>query len=678
MNEEVDKPDTNPESEEYRPGLTDKPKKEWPTIKAGSSYDKPIDLIPPGSETHDRLLKHIKSRLYHSETKMKDFHLRWQAAELRMRAYINLVDWENLIKISNDTGEPPKPTNIVVPYTFATVMTIVTYLIHTFTGRRPMFDVGNLKSETQESARYMEMILQYNADHTRLIRAFFQYMLDGETYGLGVLRTRWRTDKSMRTVWKRPLVILPGFGPNKAQPVREERISYDGNDVNNVDPYMFFPDPNVPLVELNRRGEFAFWRAFDSKHMLKLAEHNGAVKYIDDIPKQMPNNVAGNLTDSQRNAKTGTIVDSGGNRIMGNPDYYQIDQGAIYLIPREMGIGDEDYPIMYLGTMANKAQIIQLERMESDHGMLPVSIIEPYSLGYGFGNLSIVDYLSPMQDHMSWLVNSHMDSVRRNLNGLFMVDPTMVEMQDFADPQHGLMVRMKPAAYGRDVRSFLFQLNAQDVTANHMSDFEAMTRIGDTLAAVNDNVRGLHDAGGRKTATEVRTSGEAAASRLASHARLLSAQGMTDLTEQMSVNIQQYQSEEFYMQVVGEAGKITPLRVRPEMVAGDFYYPVHDGTLPIDRVAMVDVWKELFTVVAGNEGLAQQFSLGQIFEHIAKESGAKNIDRFKINPNVQVVPDEQAGDMAASGKMVDLMDFSRQTPVTPGVATGGTQAGGLF
>jgi hypothetical protein len=46
---------------------------------------------------------------------------------------------------------------------------------------------------------------------------------------------------------------------------------------------------------------------------------------------------------------------------------------------------------------------------------------------------------------------------------------------------------------------------------------------------------------------------------------------------------------------------------------------------------MVDVWKELFLAVAGDQQLRSQFNVLGIFEHIAELSGAKNLDKFKVD-----------------------------------------------
>ena len=260
---------------------------------------------------------------------------------------------------------------------------------------------------------------------------------------------------------------------------------------------------------------------------------------------------------------------------------------------------------------------------------------------------------------------------------MFVVDPSMVEMQDLKNPGPGKLIRLKKAVWGRDVRTALNQLSVTDVTGSHFKDFELFARMGDSLSAVNDNLRGIQDPGGRKTATEVRTSGEAAASRLAAHARLISAQGMVDLAEQMSVNIQQNLEEEFYLNIVGQegldvpihslegaSGVGTPTRISPEMLTGDFYFPVHDGTLPLDRVAMLDVWKEILLGVAQDQELRSQFSLPKIFEYVAELGGAKNIDQFKVD--VQAVPDAGLDAAAASGNAVPIGGQTPGVEANPG------------
>lgn len=652
------------------PGLTNVPRKEWPTISPAEEAVPLIDRLVPNSVLHTNLLKHLLDQIRLSEGEMNRFYPRWQVNERKVQAYVDLENWEKVLKEDNNRGAPPKVVKIIVPYTFATIATIVTYLVHTFTGRKPMFQIGTHKRETVHGARMMEIVLQYNADHARLIRHLFQFFQDGELYGVGILKTKWKEKRAMRTVWRDQAAKIFGFLPtgntNKVK-VREERLIYSGNEVSSIDPFLFFPDPRVPMNEVNRRGEFVYWRAFEGTHTLKAMEAAGELKWINNIgtlsATMNTGNTAGNSARSMLSGGTASPGDSTRTQYAGK-NFNQIDQGSVFVIPRELGLGSSTVPTRYLFTIANKKQIIQAEPLELDHDMHPICVSEPYTLGYGFGQLGVSDYLGPTQDTMSWFINSHIDNVRTALNNMFVVDENRIVIGDLKKPEPGKIIRLKKSAAGTDVRTALQQLQVADVTGSHIRDMELFMRMGDTLSAINDNLKGVQDSGGRKTATEVRTSGEAAASRLASHAKLISAQAIVDLTEQMSCNIQQFMDDEFYIDLVGSKGMEDVLRpmmqgqggvgISPEMLVGDFHYPVHDGTLPLDRVAMLDSWREVFSLVAGDPQLRSQFNVGAIFEFMAELSGIKNIDEFKmeINPmdNNTILQGLQAGNFVGAGQ----------------------------
>lgn len=611
-----------------------------PTISA-QAQQLPIDYLSPGSELHKQVLQKLNDRLSMSERKMNTFYSRWRFNEKRMQAFVDLPEYERLLKsLATQRDEPPPLVSITVPYTFATIWTIVTYLAQTFTGRKPIFQVSSNRGDMVQSAEYMEVKLQYDADHTRLVKNLFQYFLDGEMYGVGVIRTLWKVDKKFRTVFREAPIggQLAPDTPTSMMRQREQHITYEGNDCKSVDPFMFFPDPRVPMSEVNKRGEFVFWRTYEGMHTLKKAQSEGTLKWVEEIGKVLPQNVPDN-NQSQRN------LISQGDAYAGTRDtqdyrgvpFAQIDQGTVELIPKEWGLGDSEDMEKWIFTIGNKRQIIQAEPLDLDHDMHPVAVIEPYTFGYGFGQVGMADMLGPMQDTVSWFINSHIHNVRSSLNNSFIVNPSAIEMQDLKNNRAGKLIRLKPSAYGLDVRTIIQQLQVQDVTQTHVNDMQTFIRMGDNLSAVNDNLRGLQSAGGRKTATEVRTSGEAGASRLATHARLISAQGIVDLTEQMCLNNQQNLTQEFYAQVVGpqEAGQ-EPTIIRPQDLVGDFYYPVNDGTLPIDKVAVLDVWKEILTGVMTDPQLRAGYDVNKIFEFVAELGGARNITQFKIMPQEQM------------------------------------------
>lgn len=626
----------------------------WKKLTDEEAQQDPIGRLKPGSDLHKEVLAYLLKRLKSSEKKMSQFYARWQVLESKLQAGIDKTDWDTLLKqleeakeCGGDSGKAESGSElnltIQVPYMFSTINTIVTYLFHTFCARKPMFQVNTYKQETMKSAQTIETVLQYNADAKRLIKQLYKFLWDGQVYGVGILRTAWLNDTQLRTVW------VPDQMGNMTR-TKELRTVYEGNDVISIDPFNFFPDPQVPMNEVNRRGEFVGWRTHEGKHSLLRAQGEGLLQWVTDASTAVPknDNAGGSLRNS---ASQGDSIDNiRGGKESGAVDYYQVDQLSIEIIPAELGLGESKYPQKWLFTILNKSQIVQAIPLELDHGMHPVCVAEPYSFGYGFGQLGIADYLGPIQDAMSWMLNARIANVREILNSTFVVDPNAIELQDLADKGNGRILRLKPGAIGRDVRTALHQFIVQDVTKDHVSDMKLLQSIGDQIAAVNDNLRGIQSQGGRKSATEVRISTESGASRLANVARLISAQAVVDLTEQMVSNIQQFLSESFYVTITGKDGVDAPLYVSPDMLSGDFHFPIHDGTLPMDKTMLIEAWNEVMQLVATDEELRGTFSLVKLLEHVADLAGAKGLDLFKVEinqmqqgqemPPNQISPDE--------------------------------------
>lgn len=646
-------------------------------LGTGTWYDLPkklekLDAIDrlADEKLHQHVKDYLVKRIRSSEDSMGRFYSRWRVNEMKFQAYIDLPDWEKELKRLSNKGDPAKCVSITVPYAFSVLNTIVTYLVHAFLGNSPIFKVGADKSEFSASAQNMEVYLQYNANHVRLTKHIFQFLNDSTMYGVGILRNQWKTEKKMRTLWTEKKGLLAGLSLGTSTMVRErrEKITFEGTEVSAVDPFMFFPDPTVPMSEVNTRGEYVFWKEYLGKHTLLGMQKEGTFKYVDKAPSQPSSNFGTMGANTSARGLISSGDSSAGDYTSWNKDkeLYETMQGTCVIIPKELGLGEEDYPVKYLFTILNKSQIVQAEPLDYDHDKHPVSITEPYSMGYGFGQPGIIDYMAPLQDLMSWLVNSHMDNVKTMLNNMWLVDPSRVEMQDLKQPGAGKLIRLKRAAYGTDVNSAVRQLQVGDVTSGHLRDFELVMKLADMLSAVNDNLKGIQDGGGRKTATEVRTSNEAGASRLASLAKKISSQAMVDLAEQMSLNAQQFLSDEFLLEVIGESAGKDNIRVTPQTLVGDFNFPVHDGTMPVDKLALVDVWKQIFQGISADPQMRSQFNVVGVFSYLSKLAGAKNIDQFILKQT----PDDKLEASAAAGNSVPLSEAAN----IPGAPAMGLEA----
>lgn len=617
-------------------GLGEEEKSDWPVVGVTEGQE-PIDALRPGSDLHNRVRDYLVDRIQASERSMSRFYGRWAVQDQKTQAYINLPDWEKQLKQMNDTGAPPKAISLIIPVSFATISVLVTFLLHMFAGRRPMFQLGSYQDESMERARNMEMVIQFQVDYTRLIKYLYQYLQDTQNYGVGVMRVGWEVVERMRSRDVEQLGMDPFGNPiPTTERIRELVPVYEGNKVWSHDPFMFFPDPTVPMHEVNVKGEFVFFRSFEAPYKLKTDEHDGLLKWVDQAGDSIPRMTGSEFSSEGLSTRSsyfggepfpGIDTDSS---IVGQRKR-QVDQGTIWIIPKELGLGHEERPEMWLFTILNKKQIVQAERFDTDHGKHPCCVAEPYVQGYGFGQPGMSDYLGPLQDAISWLFNSHQDNVRKSLNDMFVVDPQRVVMKDLRDPNKaGRLIRLKDAAFGSDVRTAVQQLQVQDVTKGHIDDMQTLFRMINIIAGADENLFGLQDFGGRKTATEVRTAAEAGASRLAAGARLISSQGMVDIVEMMALNNIQRLPDEFYIMIRGEEGLENPIRLDHDAINGTFYFPTHDGTAPLDRVALLDVWKEVLQGVMADPELRINYSVPKLFEHVAELGGARNIESMRI------------------------------------------------
>ena len=604
--------------------------------------DEPIiDQLKEGEVHHTEIVEHVMTRVRGSRSQMECFYPRWRNLERKMQAYMLQKDWKALNQeIQNSKGLPPAPVAIHVPYMYATLNTIVAYFMHVFTGRRPIFPIHNLREGATRKAQIMEQVLQFNADHIKLVPKLKKMFTDAETYGVGILRTMWVNEVEAREFTQETQATtedgLPTEeGETQTETETREITTFQGTEVENVDPFQFYPDYRFPMSDVARRGEFVFWRTYEGRYALKLLEKQGVYAHIDAVPKisGIGTEYGGESVRNERAYGISNQEDSTG--FTDNLERaVSVIEGTIEIVPREFGFGESEYPEKWLIAIGNEKQIIKCEPFTAEHGEHPIVVTEPHGTGYGFGSLGVADMLGPIQDMISWFYNSRVASVRTSLGGTYFVNPSLAEVSDIKVPKYGgrTIVRMKSPFFGQDMKNAIQKLDNDDPTINHIRDMQLAFEIGARVSAADDAMQGLvQKQGNPPTATEVRTTNQMAASRIAAEAKVISSQAIHSLVVQMVSNYQQYLDTEFFIRL--ETGNdVEPINVDRNMVSGEYTYPPSDGTMPNDRGQLVELWKELFTGLISAPELALQFDLVGILEYIAKISGIDNLTAFKIVP----------------------------------------------
>lgn len=203
------------------------------------------------------------------------------------------------------------------------------------------------------------------------------------------------------------------------------------------------------------------------------------------------------------------------------------------------------------------------------------------------------------------------------------------------------MIRLKPAGYGGDVRTMVSQFNVQDITRSNLSDTEVVGAMAQRIMGINDNIMGMVNAGGRKTATEVRSSSTFGVNRLKTNCEWFSATGFAPLAHKLISSTQQLMDIERKYRIVGDQAQWGEkyLHVTPDMIQGAYDFTPVDGTMPIDRFAQANLWQQMFGTMSKMPQVMQAYDIPRIFAFVAQLGGLKNISQFRVN----VVPDGMAG-----------------------------------
>jgi len=342
----------------------------------------------------------------------------------------------------------------------------------------------------------------------------------------------------------------------------------------------------------------------------------------------------------------------------------------VRLVPKEWKLGNSSVPQKWVFLLADNDVIIQAKPLGYYHDKFPFEVLEQEVDGHAFYSRSMMEITRPLNDVLTWLVNTHFYNVRKALNDQFVVDPSRIVMKDIMNPEPGKLIRLKPAAYGVDVKTVVAQLPVQDITRSNLNDSQMVNELISRVTGINDNIMGAVNTG-RRSATEVRSSTTFGINRLKTMTEYYSAMGFAPLTEQMIQTTQQFMQEDRYYRVVGDLAIGGPdrfLKVSPDDIAGFYDWVPVDGTLPVDRMSQVNMWVQLFSQMQQLPQIAMQYDMGRIFAFVAQLAGLKNINQFKIN----VVPNGAMANGVQAGNVIPINGGGGGPGAAPPVeATGG-------
>lgn len=631
--------------------------------------------IPNDSDVAKMLIQEIRRRVLFWEAGVSTSIEKWRKAEDTTLMAIPEREVDAVRRVARDGGLP-QYTTIQVPYSYAVVMAAHTYLTSVFLGRDPVFQYTGRHGESQQAVQALEALVAYQVLVGRILPYIYTWLYDSLKYGVGIVGTWWDERIEMvTTIQEQPELDAMGnpVGKPKKYQITQPVRTYAGSRVYNVQPQSFIWDVRHTLREF-QAGEFCGERRKLGWNEIIRRQKAGYYTNVDQISQGTGREVFSGIDDNLSNLERPEtwISDYAGPSSSKKPPHplmVEVYQVCWEVIPNEWRLSGSDFPEKWVFTVTSDWKtLLGAQPLGAKHCRFPYSVAPLEPEGYGITTRGLPEVLKDVQQTIDWLVNSHFYNVRAALNDRFIVDPSRVVMKDVLDPLPGKIIRLRPEAYGTDVKLAAAQFPTSNVTQGQIAtDMPMMFGIGERAGGVNDQIMGMLAAGGRKTATEVRTSTSFGVNRLKTTAEFLSCTSFDPLSMMMVTNTQQYYDMELMFRIAGDtlmsSGRSmqmmpgtppmqTPgsILVTPKDIEGFYDFVPVDGTFPIDRYAQVELWKELFQTILTVPMIGMQYDLAGIFSWVAQLAGLKNISQFKL----QVTPDQILAAQLAQGNSIPL------------------------
>jgi len=626
--------------------------------------------IPKGSPLHQKIIAMLTARIRFAERSRARQVEKWQKAEELALGFIQESDLDAQRRANREQTGTPRYTTIQVPYSYALMMAAHTYLTSVFFSRSPVHQFAARHGEGEQQVQAVEALIGYQVETGGMLVPYYLWFYDAIKYGIGIIHTYWQDDVVQFSNIAEQVDPLTGKSSKVQTAI--EIPGYRGNKLMNVSPFDFFHDPRFPAYRF-QEGEFVARRFVMGWNEMVRRRNLGYYMNTEYVTSRFAPSQLVNIGSSAlvRPEIPGFILDA---EDQGHPMAFYAYEVYVDLIQKEWGLGDSEYPEKWVFTITGDLSlIIGAQPHGAAHGKFPFDVITGEIEGYGLWTRGQPEMVRDVQNTVDWLVNTHFYNVRAALNNQFIIDPSKIVIRDTEDGGPGFIYRLRPEAYGSDIKSFFMQVPVTDVTQQHIArDMETMLNLGEKVTGINEQMFGAL-ASGRKTATEVRTSTGFGVNRQKTMTEWMSAMGMSPHAMKLIQHSQQWFEDAFDLRIMGslavDANRF--IKVTPDQIAGFYDLVPVDGTLPIDRMAMANLWQQLLMGLRQIPPLMQQLDLFKLFAYIGQLMGLRNVNQFRI----QVSPDAMMMQQAQAGNVVPL----KPTP-TAGAGpqnTGGTSPAGL-
>ena len=615
--------------------------KDYNPVKTYSyKYPRKRPLVP-GTELHDNLVKMVFEQAKFSYESMQKRHEVWRKIDENLTGYVPLDESEVNLK----DRDPRKPVSIVIPMSFYTLDTFLMYYASEFLDY-PVFVYEGQSPADQYKGFLLTEVMKRDAYYSGLLVKLFVFFKDITKYGFGVIGVNWKKEeKLIRNTWN---------------------LTYDGNEYFTIDPYLFLPDPDVPLED-GERGNF---RGFieQTNYFSILSDEQQDIsgelfnaKYIADKPRRDRNPIM-QADPSGRSTKYSNV-----SRTDERNDPVDIIHMYVKLIPKELRLGTNEYPEWWLISITTSGIVIRAMPMDQSITNIPLFVGAPDTDGYSIYPTSRIELNYGSQEAVDWLMSSHIHNVRKSVNDMWLVDPGRVNMRDVLSPGPGKMIRLKSDLWGQGIENAIKPFEVKNVTQQNLIDIDHLLNLNNQFIGPADSISGIWRKGSeRVSATEASGTMKSALSRLERVATIVNHQVIAPLGMLSAYNMQDYMSHSVWVKLTAEWQRYLSQFTQASKTLVDR----DDIDIPIDivpkqlkskanKVDDPQAYLQALSIATNSMELQQEYSISKLYAEVLRTMGITNVeDLRRTDINFKALPEETIQEQASKGNVVPVKELN--------------------
>jgi hypothetical protein len=633
-----------------------------PTVSLGHPYR--------NEKTHDKLLNYLKQRLIFGKNVRDTDLARLVRTDKKVAGWLKLSRQDKIRLRQQDDEGDPLITKINLPLAWVHIDDIMTYFAQTFAPNRGMFYHTAKHEETDEASQIVTK-MNNDAIQSGAYREILLGLFGLLKYNKGGYWVNWSREQG-------PTLVQTEV--NK-QPQVEMQVRWQGNRMEAVDNYNFLYDPSVPLHKLHTDGEFCARVDVRSHYWLQDRAARGIYYNCEEAlskdcsGQQMtyyrnPPQEAAFTSGSTDGTDTGTnwvgILSETSGYIKANG--YEVATIYIRLNPTEFGLveGGRDAKAarnryeVWRFSILNDETIIEATYMNNIHGFLPCFVGTMNDDIMGAATKSVAEILTPLQDFASFLVNTHVEASRSNLYGTTAYDPTMIDFDSIPKGEVAARVKIRPAAYGKDIRTFLFQIAANQDTGQTMQDLEGVMGLINQFFPTQSLPSQIASID-RAVDSQVAAVQQGANRRQQKAARLLDDSIFRNVRFAMYYNIIQYAPDSEEIVDAFSGNKVT-LNIQA-LRNSNLPYIIGQGLKAIDRMAAAGMLQQIIFALIQAPQVAQGLDLLALIDYWTSMIDVDiDMKQFRLQPTGQT--DEAGNPVAQTTDGQTIVPATSPTAVT--------------